>query len=114
MTEVVIAGVGQTTVGEHWDLSLRELALIAIEAAQKDCAGMQPHALYVGNMLAPRLSRQSHLGTLIADFSGLAGIEAVMLEAAGASGGAALRAAYISVLAGEVNAALEAMSLPLI
>ncbi len=106
MAEVVIAGVGQTPVGEHWDLSLRELALIAVEEAQQDCAGMQPQALYVGNMLAPRLSRQSHLGTLIADFTGLAGIEAAALEAAGASGGAALRAGYLSVLSGEVNAAL--------
>jgi acetyl-CoA acetyltransferase len=24
MTDVVIAGVGQTPVGEHWDTSLRE------------------------------------------------------------------------------------------
>ena len=27
MTDVVIAGIGQTPVGEHWELSLRELAL---------------------------------------------------------------------------------------
>ena len=27
MTEVVIAGIGQTPVNEHWDKSLRELAL---------------------------------------------------------------------------------------
>jgi len=57
-------------------------------------------------MLAPRLSRQSHLGALIADFAGLVGIEATNMEAAGASGGAALRAGYLAVLSGEVNAAL--------
>ena len=28
MTEVVIAGIGQTPVEEHWDTSLRELALL--------------------------------------------------------------------------------------
>ncbi len=36
MTEVVIAGIGQTPVGEHWNLSLRELTLNAIEAVQQD------------------------------------------------------------------------------
>jgi len=36
MTDVVIAGIGQTPVGEHWNTSLRELALQAIEAAIQD------------------------------------------------------------------------------
>ena len=31
MTDVIIAGIGQTGVGESWDISLRELALMAIE-----------------------------------------------------------------------------------
>ena len=33
--EVVVAGIGQTPVGEHWDISLRELAVEAILAALK-------------------------------------------------------------------------------
>ncbi len=36
MTDVVIAGIGQTEVGEHWKLSLRELAFDAIQDAVKD------------------------------------------------------------------------------
>ncbi len=106
MTDVIIAGIGQTPVGEHWDLSLRELSLMAIEAAQLDSGGLQPQALYVGNMLAPLLSRQAHLGALIADFAGLAGIEAYSIDASGASGGAALRAGYLGVLSRQVNVAL--------
>jgi acetyl-CoA C-acetyltransferase len=106
MTDVVIAGIGQTPVGEHWDLSLRELSLMAIEAAQLDSGGLQPQALYVGNMLAPLLSRQAHLGALIADFAGMAGIEAYSIDASGASGGAALRAGYLGVLSRQVNVAL--------
>ncbi len=106
MTDVVIAGIGQHPVGEHWELSLRELALRAIEAAQTDCGGLMPQALFVGNMLAPALSRQAHLATLIADFAGLAGIEAATIEAAGASGGAALRAGYLAVASGQVDVAL--------
>jgi len=106
MTDVIIAGIGQTPVGEHWDLSLRELSLMAIEAAQLDSGGLQPQALYVGNMLAPLLSRQAHLGALIADFAGMAGIEAYSIDASGASGGAALRAGYLGVLSRQVNVAL--------
>ena len=106
MTDVVIAGVGQTEVGEHWDVSLRELGFQAIEAALRDGGGLQPQALFVGNMLAPQLSRQAHLGALLADFAGLAGIEAATVESAGASGGAALRMGYLSVASGQADIAL--------
>ncbi|NLG70622.1 MAG: thiolase domain-containing protein [Chloroflexi bacterium] len=106
MTEVVIAGIGQTPVGEHWNISLRELAYMAVDAALNDAGRLQPQALFVGNMLAPQLSRQAHLGALIADFAGLTGIEAATLEAGGASGGAALRAAYMAIASGQVDVAL--------
>lgn len=106
MTEVVIAGIGQTPVGEKWDISLRELSLQVIESAQRDSGGLRPQALYVGNMLASQLSHQAQIGALIADFTGLAGIEAVNIEAAGASGGAALRMGYLAVASGQVDVAL--------
>ena len=106
MTDVVIAGVGQTPVGEHWTTSLRELALNAIEAAIQDAGGIQPQALFVSNVLSPTVSDQSHLGALIADFAGLIGIEAVAVESAGASGGIALRQAYLMIAAGAADAAL--------
>jgi len=106
MTDVVIAGIGQTAVEEHWGLSLRELAFRAIEAAAQDACGLRPQALFAGNMLAPQLSRQAHIGVLLADFAGLRGIEAINIEAAGASGGAALRAGYMAVASGMVDVAM--------
>ena len=106
MTEVVIAGVGQTEVGEHWDIGLRELAFAAIQDAVKDAGGLKPQALFVGNMLAPNLSNQAHLGALLADYAGLLGIEALTIEAAGASGGAALRQGYLAIASGMVDVAL--------
>ncbi len=106
MTDVVIAGIGQTEVGEHWDIALRDLAFYAMNAAMKDSGGLRPQALLVGNMLAPNLSRQAHLGVLLADFAGMRGIEAVTAEAAGASGGAALRQGYLAVASGLVDVAL--------
>jgi len=106
MTDVIIAGIGQTEVGEHWDIGLRDLAFAAIQDAIKDSGGLKPQSLFVGNMLAPTLSNQAHLGVLLADFAGLPGIEAVTVEAAGASGGAALRQGYLAVKSGMVDVAL--------
>jgi acetyl-CoA C-acetyltransferase len=106
MTDVVIAGIGQTPVGEHWELSLRSLAIQAMQAAIEDSGGLRPGALFVGNMLGPSLSHQAHLGALLADFAGMSGIEAGTLEAAGASGGAALRQGTLAVASGLVDVAL--------
>ena len=104
--DVFIIGVGRTPVGEHWDRSLRELAFEAMTAAREETGAMRPEAVYVANMLAPALSRQSHLGALLADFAGMRGVEAVAIEAAGASGGMALRQAYLALASGMVKTAL--------
>jgi acetyl-CoA C-acetyltransferase len=104
--EVYVAGAGLTPVGEHWNVSLRELALEAIQAARADAGGLRPQALFAANMLAPALSGQTHLGVLLADFAGLRGIEATSFEAAGASGGVALRQAYLAVRSGLIDVAL--------
>lgn len=106
MRAVYVAGIGLTPVGEHWDKSLRQLAVQAIRAARADAPEAQPEALFVGNMIAPEASHQAHLGSLIADYAGLRGIEATTIEAAGASGGAALRQAVLAVGSGFVDTAL--------
>jgi len=106
MNDVSIIGIGKTDVSEHWETSLRHLSWYAIEAALDDAATTQVDALYVGNMLAGRLSQQDHLGALVADFAGLRGIEAVTVEAADASGGAAMRQAVLAVKSGLVETAL--------
>jgi acetyl-CoA C-acetyltransferase len=51
-------------------------------------------------MLSGELTDQEHLGALIAEHSGLRGIEAVKVEAACGSGGAALRIGYAMVAGG--------------
>ncbi len=102
MREVSIIGIGQTDVAEQWEKSVKELAYDAIHAAVAD-AGVEPGkvgALYVGNMIAGQVSAQSHLGAQIADFAGYKGIEAFTVEAACASGGAAVRAGLMAVASG--------------
>ena len=103
MRDVSIVGIGQTDVAEHWETSLRHLGYTAARAALDDAGISRVDALWVGNMLAQELSHQGHLGALLADFIGMRGIEAVRVEAAEASGGAALRQGYIAVASGLVD-----------
>jgi acetyl-CoA C-acetyltransferase len=105
MVDVAVIGIGQTPIGELWDVSLRELAAQAVQDAVKDAGLERPDALYVSNMLAPRLSDQAHLGALIADYAGWRGIEAATVEAACASGGVAFQAAIRAVASGMIEVA---------
>jgi acetyl-CoA C-acetyltransferase len=100
MSEVVIAGIGQVPVGEHWEISLRSLASRAILAAIKDAGDMRPQALYVGNFLGPVVSHQANLGALLVDNCRLDGIESFTVEAGAASGAGALRMGYMAVASG--------------
>jgi len=106
MRDVAIIGVGQVKVGEHWDTSLRHLALQALQAAMTDAGVTETDVLYVGNMLSGELAGQEHLGALIADFAGLRGTEALKIEAACGSGGAALRTGFVAVAGGMANVAV--------
>ncbi|MEP7294190.1 MAG: thiolase domain-containing protein, partial [Chloroflexota bacterium] len=103
MRDVAIIGVGQTPVGEHWDASLRMLAADAVRAALDNAGINQVDALYVGNAYGAAISSQSQIAPLIADASGLDGVEAYTIEAAEASGGAALRTGYLAVASGAVE-----------
>lgn len=99
MRNTYIVGIGQTPVGEHWDMSLTALALQALRAATAEVA-LPVEALYVGNALGGELAGQAQLGATIASAAGWQGIEALRIEAAGASGGAAIRQAYLAVASG--------------
>lgn len=106
MRTVAIVGIGQVAVKEHWETSLRDLAYQAIKEAVKDAGVDNIDALYIGNMLGGELSGQEHLGALISDYCGFDGIEAVRVEAASASGGAALRQGFLSVASGAQDIAV--------
>jgi acetyl-CoA C-acetyltransferase len=103
MHDVSIIGVGQTPVREHWDKSLRELAVEALLAALKDAHKDHVDAIYVGNMLSGELIGQEHLGALVADQIGMSGVEALKLEAACGAGGAAARMGYLAIASGQFN-----------
>jgi len=106
MREVAILGVGQTPVREHWDISLRALAVEAGRAALADAGIDQVDAIYVSNMNSDRLVGQRHLGPLVADYLGQRGVEAVKLEAACGSAGSAMRQGMLAVASGELERVL--------
>jgi acetyl-CoA C-acetyltransferase len=106
MREIAVIGIGQTSVDEHWDKSMRELAGEAVLAALLDAGRVTADALFIGNMLSGILSQQESLGPMIADWVGLRHIEAFKVEAACGSGAAALRMAIMAVGSGEIDSAI--------
>jgi len=106
MRQVAILGIGQIKIDEHWDLSLREIGGHAAFAAMQDAGMEKVDALFVGNMLSPLVSAQNQLGAFFSDWIGLWHQESVKVEAACASGAAALRAGLMAVAAGDIESAL--------
>lgn len=106
MREIAILGVGLTPVTENFEQSVREIAGEAVFAAMLDAGRETVDGLFVGNMLSGMLSKQESLATMIADWVGLQGKEAIKVEAACGSGAAALRMAIMAVASGELETAI--------
>jgi acetyl-CoA C-acetyltransferase len=100
MRNVYIVGTGATPVAEHWERTGPSLAAEALGAALGPFALDQIGALYVASALGAALHTQAQLGAAVASACGLRGVEAHSVEAAGASGGVALRQAYLGVASG--------------
>jgi acetyl-CoA C-acetyltransferase len=106
MREVAILGIGQTPVSEHWNQSLLVLAGEAVFTLLEDAGRDRAEAIYVGNMLSGLLEKQEHFGTMLADWVGMRGIEAMKIEAACGSGAAAFRMGLMAVASGEIDSAI--------
>ncbi len=108
MREVAIVGAGMTRFGESWQSGLRDLfAEAALEALGS--AGVDHlDAIYVGNMSGGRFVGQEHLGPLMAEQLGMEGVPATRVESACASGGVALRTAFLEVASGMSDLVLAA------
>jgi len=100
MRDVAIVGAGMTRFGEIWQSGLRDLFAEAALAAIKDAGCDRLDAIYVGNMSGGQFVGQEHVAPLMADQIGMAGVAATRVESACASGGAALRAAFLDVASG--------------
>lgn len=100
MREVAVIGAGMTKFGELWDMSLRGLFVESALKAMKSAGVDSIDSMYIGNMSGGQFVGQEHLGPLMADQLGVAGVPATRVESACASGGMALRSAYFEVASG--------------
>lgn len=108
MEDVYIVGLGQVPVSRDSGETPVNLVVKAINEAL-DSSGLDRDivdALYVGNMMSGMLSHQAQLGPLVADHLELEGVEALAIDAACASGGNALRLAFMTVSGGFHRAAI--------
>jgi acetyl-CoA C-acetyltransferase len=110
MRKVSIIGVGTTPFGRLDGRSPKELAVAACREALRD-AGVdrrEIQAFYLGNFVSGQLTGQELLAPLVANALGLPNIPCTKVEGACASGGIALRHAYLLVATGVCDVALAA------
>jgi acetyl-CoA C-acetyltransferase len=108
MREVAIVGAGMTRFGELWDLSLRDLFVEAAAEALRTAGTEKVDSIVVGNMSGGQFVGQEHLGPLMADQLGMAGVAATRVESACASGGAAHRVGFMAVASGMADVVIAA------
>jgi acetyl-CoA C-acetyltransferase len=106
MTRVAVVGIGHSRFGRRTDVSIGELAFESIKQAVND-AGVDRKDIrnvVVGNMGG--WSQESLPAVVVDEYSGLSGAGTMRVEAACASGSAALKAAYDSVRSGDGDLAM--------
>jgi len=105
MRPVSVVGIGQVPVEKTASQSLRQLGAAVLRMAMEEAGVDRVDAVFVGNMLSDELQGQKHVAVLIADEAGLAGVEALEVQAATATGAASLRMAYLAVASGQAELA---------
>jgi acetyl-CoA C-acetyltransferase len=100
MREVAIIGVGMNKWGELWNVSLRDLYVEAALESIKDAGVDHIDGMYVGSMTPGLFVGQEHLGSLMADYLGIRFLPCTRVESACASGGVALKSAFLEIASG--------------
>lgn len=106
-TPIYLTGSGQTTFGEHWDKSIKDLMEESIDSAIKsaDCTALDIDMVIVANMLGEIASDQAHLGAMAASLLPHHP-PALRAEAACASGAVALHTACALLESGKAQTVL--------
>ncbi len=107
MRDVAIIGVGANPKwGELWGQSLRDIFVEAALAAMDDAGVDHIDSMYVGCMSSGLFAGQEHVGSLLSDYLGQRPVPATRVEAACASGGAAVKIAALEVASGHSDIVL--------
>ena len=106
MNRVAIVGVGHSRFGRRTDVNLGELAFESIKGAIDD-AGVDKKD--IGNVVVGSAGgwyEESLPAVVVDEYAGLSGAGTMRVEAACASGSAAVKAAYNSIVSGETKLAM--------
>jgi acetyl-CoA C-acetyltransferase len=106
VSRVAIVGIGHSKFGRRTDVNIGELAFESIKQAVDD-AGVDKNDIrnvVVGSMGS--WSEESLPAVVVNEYAGLSGAGTMRVEAACASGSAALKSAYNSILSGEGDVAM--------
>ncbi len=106
MRDVAIIGIGMTKFGELWEKSLRDIAVEAALKALKDAGTNRIDSITIGCMSSGLFNGQEHLASMISDYLGNKHTPATRVESACASGGLAVRNAFLEVASGMADYAL--------
>lgn len=104
---VFVKGIYQTKFDELWNCSFKDLLLEAGEGVIKEAKidRSEIEAVYVASMLSDRINDQGHLGAFLSGGLGI-NCPAIRIEAACASGGLAVRKAFLDVATGAYETVL--------
>ncbi|HDS01560.1 MAG TPA: thiolase domain-containing protein, partial [candidate division Zixibacteria bacterium] len=103
MRDVAIIGVGMTKWGEIWEKSLRQMFVETAYEAIADAGIEKLDGMYVGSMSPGLFVGQEHIGALLADYLGQKNMPAGRVESACASGGLAVKCAFLDIASGNSN-----------
>ncbi len=106
MSRVAIVGIGHSRFGRRTDVNLGELAFESIKQAVED-AGVD--RADIGNVVVGTAGgwyEESLPAVVVDEYAGLSGAGTMRVEAACASGSAAVKSAYNSIMSGETDVAL--------
>ncbi|MDG6963915.1 MAG: thiolase domain-containing protein [Nitrososphaerota archaeon] len=106
MSRVAVVGIGHSRFGRRTDVNLGELAFESIKQAVDD-AGVDRKD--IGNVVVGSAGgwyEESLPAVVVGEYAGLSGAGTMRVEAACASGSAAVKAAYNSIMSGETDVAM--------
>ena len=106
MKRVAVVGIGHSRFGRRTDVNIGELAFESIKQAIDDAGTDRKDItnVVVGNMGG--WSQESLPAVVVNEYAGLSGVGTMRVEAACASGSAALKSAYDSIRSGEGDLAM--------
>ncbi len=100
MRDVAVIGIGMQKWGELWQKSLRDIFVESALQALAETKVDKLDNMFVGCMSGGLFVGQEHLGSILADYLGQRHLPAARVESACASGGLALRCAFVEVASG--------------